>query len=174
MSNKPSNHYTSRLLAKVFDIKIAEIASYYLLDFFLINVDRIVEVQILSHIVTVLVFIVYDSSFQFFADGSLGKKIFNIHLISKEEENHKIPFQKILYRSVYVCCFGLGLLLPKISILFALFTFYYLYRNGTTHWDKILKLRPVYKPISYGRMVWIAVCFLFLLSSYFQILRNYF
>ncbi|EMY69825.1 RDD family protein [Leptospira vanthielii serovar Holland str. Waz Holland = ATCC 700522] len=174
LNQKPNNHYISRILAKVFDIKIAEILSFYLIDLFLVPIDGEILNQILPYILTILVFILYDTSFQFFIKGSLGKKIFNIHIVSNENENEEIPITKVLYRSFYVCFFGLGFLIPKISTLFALFTLYYIFRNGTTHWDKVLRLKIPFKPISIGRMVLIAFCFLLLFNSYYQLIKGYF
>ncbi|TGL51411.1 RDD family protein [Leptospira kemamanensis] len=174
MNQKPNNHYTSRILAKFFDIKAAEILSIHLTDFILVHIEGEILNQILPYILAFIVFLVYDTSFQFFANGSLGKKIFNIHLVSKENENQQIPITTIFNRSFYVCCFGLGFMIPKISTLFVLFNIFYLFKNGTTHWDKVLKLKPVFKPISIGRMILIAFCFFILLNSYYQLIKDYF
>ncbi|TGL85532.1 RDD family protein [Leptospira congkakensis] len=173
MKQKNNTHYTARILAKFFDIKAAEILSIHLIDFILAPNDEGILNQILTYLLTFIVFIMYDTSFQFFVNGSLGKKIFNIHLVSKENENQQIPITTILNRSFYVCCFGLGFMIPKIATFFALFNIFYLFRNGTTHWDKVLKLKMVFKPISIGRMVLIAFCFLILLNSYFQLIKDY-
>ncbi|MCW7479650.1 RDD family protein [Leptospira kanakyensis] len=143
-------------------------------DFILVKVEGEILNQILPYILGFIVFLVYDTSFQFFANGSLGKKIFNIHLVSKENETQQIPITTIFNRSFYVCCFGLGFMVPKISTLFVLFNIFYLFKNGTTHWDKVLKLKPVFKPISIGRMVLIAFCFFILLNSYYQLIKDYF
>ncbi|PJZ84706.1 RDD family protein [Leptospira harrisiae] len=172
MNQKPNNHYTARILAKVFDIKVAEILSLPLREFILVRINGEILNQILPYIMTFIVFIIYDTSFQFFAKGSLGKKIFNIHLVSNE--NQEIPITIILYRSFYVFCFGLGFMIPKISILFALFSIFYLFKNGTTHWDKVLKIKIVFKQISIFRMVMIAFCFLILLNSYFRLIKDYY
>ncbi|TGK81434.1 RDD family protein [Leptospira noumeaensis] len=173
MKQKNKTHYTARILAKFFDIKAADILSVHLIDFISVPIKGEILNQIFPYILTFILFLIYDTSFQFFANGSLGKKLFNIHLLSKENENQQIPITTIFNRSFYVCCFGLGFMIPKISTLFVLFNIFYLYRNGTTHWDKVLKLKLVFKPISIGRMVLIAFCFFILLNSYYRLIKDY-
>lgn len=64
---------------------------------------------------------------------TLGKLIFNISL---QKDGNKPSFKDFLIRTLRLYVYGLGLLIPIVSLITKLYSYRYLEDNKTTKWDK--------------------------------------